>query len=45
MRLSKLSIRNFRNFRAVDIPLSGNAVFLGENRLGRATFSSLSASS
>ena len=24
MRLSKVGIRNFRNFRSVDIPLSGN---------------------
>lgn len=36
MRLSKLSIRNFRNFRTVDIPLSGNVVLLGENRVGKS---------
>lgn len=36
MRLSKLSIRNFRNFRSVDIPLSGNVVLLGENRVGKS---------
>jgi hypothetical protein len=36
MRLSKLSIRNFRNFRAVDIPLSDNVVLLGENRVGKS---------
>jgi len=36
MRLSKLSIRNFRNFRSVDIPLSGNLVLLGENRVGKS---------
>lgn len=36
MRLSNLSIRNFRNFRAVDIPLSGNVVLLGENRVGKS---------
>ncbi|MDA9474413.1 endonuclease [Bradyrhizobium sp. CCBAU 65884] len=36
MRLSRLSIRNFRNFEAVDVPLSGNVVFLGENRVGKS---------
>jgi putative ATP-dependent endonuclease of the OLD family len=36
MRLSKLSIRNFRNFRSVDIPVSGNVVLLGENRVGKS---------
>lgn len=36
MRLSKLSIRNFRNFRSVGIPLSGNVVLLGENRVGKS---------
>lgn len=36
MRLCKLSIRNFRNFRSVEIPLSGNVVLLGENRVGKS---------
>ncbi|CEG10435.1 recombination protein F [Afipia felis] len=36
MRLSKLSIRNFRNFRSVDVPLSGDVVLLGENRVGKS---------
>jgi len=36
MRLSRLSIRNFRNFQAIDVPLSGNVVFLGENRVGKS---------
>lgn len=36
MRLAKLSIRNFRNFKAVDIPLAGNVVLLGENRVGKS---------
>jgi hypothetical protein len=31
MRLSKLSIRNFRNFQSVDIPLAGNVVLVGQN--------------
>lgn len=36
MRLNKLSIRNFRNFSSVEIPLSGNVVLLGENRVGKS---------
>ncbi|GAA0287770.1 AAA family ATPase [Rhodovulum strictum] len=36
MRLAKLSIRNFRNFQAIDIPLAGNVVLLGENRVGKS---------
>lgn len=36
MRLARLSIRNFRNFEAVDIPLGGNVVLLGENRVGKS---------
>ena len=36
MRLARLSICNFRNFEAVDIPLSGNVVLLGENRVGKS---------
>src|ERR1700756_4976243 len=36
MRLHRLSIKNFRNFRAVDVSLSGNVVFLGENRVGKS---------
>jgi putative ATP-dependent endonuclease of OLD family len=36
MRLSKLSVRNFRNFRSIDIPLSCNVVVLGQNRVGKS---------
>ncbi|OLP56329.1 ATP-dependent endonuclease [Rhizobium rhizosphaerae] len=36
MRLSKLSVRNFRNFQSVDIALSDNVVLLGENRVGKS---------
>lgn len=36
VRLSKLSIRNFRNFTAINIPLAGNVVLLGENRVGKS---------
>lgn len=36
VRLSNLNIRNFRNFEAVDIPLAGNIVLVGENRVGKS---------
>lgn len=36
VRLANLSIRNFRNFEMVDIPLAGNVVLLGENRVGKS---------
>ncbi|NIG36197.1 ATP-dependent endonuclease [Pantoea sp. ICBG 828] len=36
MYLSNLRIRNFRNFETVEIPLSGNIVLLGENRVGKS---------
>jgi len=36
VRLAKLSIRNFRNFQAIDVPLAGNVVLLGENRVGKS---------
>lgn len=36
MRLSKLSVRNFRNFKAIDIPLAGDVVLLGENGIGKS---------
>lgn len=31
-----LTVRNFRNFQAVDIPLSDNVLLLGENRVGKS---------
>ena len=36
VRLSKLSIQNFRNFESIDIALAGNVVLLGENRVGKS---------
>ncbi|WP_262388551.1 AAA family ATPase, partial [Pantoea agglomerans] len=36
MYLSNLRIRNFRNFETADIPLRGNIVLLGENRVGKS---------
>jgi putative ATP-dependent endonuclease of OLD family len=36
MKLTRIYIRNFRNFREVDITLEGNAVIVGENRVGKS---------
>lgn len=36
MRLTRLSIQNFRNFEAIDVALAGNVVLLGENRVGKS---------
>lgn len=36
MHLKNLIIKNFRNFEAIDIPLSSNVVLLGENRVGKS---------
>jgi predicted ATP-dependent endonuclease of OLD family len=33
MRLSRVSIRNFRNFKNLDVRLGKHAVFLGENKI------------
>lgn len=36
MQLAKLSVNNFRNFAAIEVPLSRNVVLLGENRVGKS---------
>lgn len=36
MHLARLSIRNFRNFDSVDIPLVSSVVLLGANRVGKS---------
>lgn len=36
MKLSRICIRNFRNFSAIDIALDGNVVIVGENRVGKS---------
>lgn len=36
MKLHRLTIRNFRNFWQADIPVAGNIVLLGENRVGKS---------
>jgi hypothetical protein len=35
MRLSRISIKNFRNFRSLDVRLGEHAVVLGENKVGK----------
>jgi putative ATP-dependent endonuclease of OLD family len=36
MKLTRIYINNFRNFRQVDITLDGNIVIVGENRVGKS---------
>jgi putative ATP-dependent endonuclease of OLD family len=36
MHLSRIAIENFRNFSTFDVALNGNAVFVGENRVGKS---------
>ena len=36
MRLSRIGIENFRNFSSIDVALGGNAVIVGENRVGKS---------
>lgn len=36
MKLTRIYINNFRNFREVDITLDGNVVIVGENRVGKS---------
>jgi putative ATP-dependent endonuclease of OLD family len=38
MHLSRIQIANFRNFRHVDVPLGGDVVMVGENRVGKTNF-------
>ncbi len=35
MRIARLQISNFRNFKALDVSLDGHAVIVGENRAGK----------
>jgi hypothetical protein len=44
MHLSRIRIVNFRNFSELDVALNGNVVVVGENRMARATCSTLCAS-
>lgn len=38
MYISRVFVKNFRNFSELDISLSGNAVIVGENRVGKSNF-------
>ncbi len=38
MYLSRVKIKNLRNFSAVDVKLAPNVVLLGENRAGKSNF-------
>ena len=35
MRLSRIRIKNFRNFKSLNVRLGGHAVILGENKVGK----------
>ena len=35
MRISRIHIKNFRNFRVLNLDLAGNAVIVGENKIGK----------
>ena len=36
MRLSRIEITNFRNFRHLDLPIGQHAVIVGENKIGKS---------
>lgn len=36
MKLQRIHVRNFRNFRELDVDLDGNVVIVGENRVGKS---------
>lgn len=36
MKLTRIYISNFRNFREIDVELDGNVVIVGENRVGKS---------
>ena len=38
MRISKVKIKNFRNFRDFDVELEQNVIILGENAVGKTNF-------
>jgi putative ATP-dependent endonuclease of OLD family len=38
MRISRVQIYNFRNFKHLDVSLSQNAVIVGENKIGKSNF-------
>jgi putative ATP-dependent endonuclease of OLD family len=38
MRISRVQITNFRNFKSLDLALSEHAVIVGENKIGKSNF-------
>ncbi len=38
MHISRVQIRNFRNFKNIDVPMAKNTVLVGENRAGKSNF-------
>ena len=36
MRIARIAIENFRNFRAIDLPIGDHAVIVGENKVGKS---------
>ena len=38
MRISRIQIENFRNFRSLDVELGQNIVLVGENKSGKSNF-------
>ena len=38
MRLSKIHIENFRNFKGIEVEVGDNPVILGENKVGKSNF-------
>ncbi len=38
MRISRVQIRNFRNFHELDVGLDAHAVIVGENKIGKSNF-------
>lgn len=38
MHISRVQIRNFRNFENIDVPMAKNSVLVGENRAGKSNF-------
>ena len=38
MYISRVQIRNFRNFHNLDVSLGQHAVIVGENKIGKSNF-------
>ncbi len=38
MKISRVQIKNFRNFASLDVALGEHAVIVGENKVGKSNF-------